>query len=503
MWRSWWSRISANGVPVARLARTDPAAVRAEVVGNRDRMLAARRAREASGALPDDLNERIRGFQESRAILTALELDVFTAVGGGATAEAVAAKLGTHARATEMLLNALASMGLLVKQDGCFRNAPAAARWFCAGSPDNARPALLHTAHLWPRWSTLTDCVRGGTAAPRPETGGEDWTEAFIAAMHRNAAERAPQVVRAVGAETVGRMLDVGGGSGAYSIAFAQANPELHSEILDLAAVVPIAQAAHPRGGRRRAGLGARGRSAGGRVGRRLRPDFHFRHLPHAGAGGEPRSAAPRRAALAPGGRIAIQDFILEPDKTAPKWGALFALNMLVGTPSGSSYSEVEYAAWLEIAGFTGHPARAHARTRQPHACLAPMMPRLQFARAAVALAAMAVTAGQSPAPISIDYPQDESIFPPEHHAAHLPVAGRRGRGHLEDRYLVRRWRAGDSCDLPGASACASAGSIRIAWPTPTSRRKLTPELAAAHTWIPDRATWHAIRSTRWRATPR
>jgi (2Fe-2S) ferredoxin/SAM-dependent methyltransferase len=340
-----------KGVPVERLVRTDMAAVRAEVAGNRDRMLAARRAREASGALPDDLNERIRGFQESRAILTALELDVFTAVDGGATAEAVAAKAGTHARATEMLLNALASMGLLVKQDGRFRNAPAA-RWFCAGSPDNARPALLHTAHLWPRWSTLTDCVRSGTAVPRPEAGGEDWTEAFIAAMQRNAAERAPQVVRAVGAEAVRRMLDVGGGSGAYSIAFAQANPELHSEILDLATVLPIAQR-HIRA----AGVGER---VSVRVGD-LRADalgegydlVFVSAICHMLGPEENRDLLCRSlTALAPGGRIAIQDFILEPDKTAPKWGALFALNMLVGTRAGSSYSEVEYADWLGGAGF-------------------------------------------------------------------------------------------------------------------------------------------------------
>ncbi|SPF47074.1 hypothetical protein SBA4_3630012 [Candidatus Sulfopaludibacter sp. SbA4] len=70
---------------------------------------------------------------------------------------------------------------------------------------------------------------------------GQDWTEAFIAAMHRNASERAPLVVRAVGAENVRRMLDVGGGSGAYSIAFVRANPALRADILDLAAVEPIA----------------------------------------------------------------------------------------------------------------------------------------------------------------------------------------------------------------------------------------------------------------------
>jgi SAM-dependent methyltransferase len=56
--------------------------------------------------------------------------------------------------------------------------------------------------------------------------------------------------------------------------------------------------------------------------------------------------------ALAPGGRVVIQDFILEADKTAPRFAALFALNMLVGTREGSSYSEPEYAAWLGEAGF-------------------------------------------------------------------------------------------------------------------------------------------------------
>lgn len=60
------------------------------------------------------------------------------------------------------------------------------------------------------------------------------------------------------------------------------------------------------------------------------------------------------RRALAPGGRIVIRDFILEPDKTAPKSAALFALNMLVNTRAGSTYNEAEYRSWLREAGFDG-----------------------------------------------------------------------------------------------------------------------------------------------------
>jgi len=340
--------------PVERLMRTDPAAVLAEILSNREKMFAARRAREAAGVLPDELNDRIRGFQESRALLTALELDLFTAVGDGAGATEVADSLHTDPRATEMLLNVLASLRLLVKQEGVFRNSPQAVRYLTAGSRDNARPALLHTAHLWHRWSTLTDCVRAGTAVARDEIAGrgEDWTEAFIAAMHRNASERSPLVVRAVGAEKVHRMLDVGGGSGAYSIAFAQANPALRADILDLAAVGPIAQRHIDEAGVADRVKVRTGDLRSGQLGDGY--DLVFvSAICHMLSPSENLDLLRRCSeALAGGGRVVIQDFILEADKTAPRFAAMFALNMLVGTQAGSSYSEAEYAAWLGEAGY-------------------------------------------------------------------------------------------------------------------------------------------------------
>ncbi len=362
----WYSGVTAADVPeivrshfeentpVERFVRRDQAEVRAEVIGNRDRMLAARRAQDAAGVLPDELNERIRAFQESRVILTALELDAFTAVGTGASAAEAAAKMGTDCRATEMLFHALAGMGLLRKQDAAFHNTPVTARYFTAASPDSARLALLHTANIWLRWSTLTECVQTGRPASHQEMAarGTDWTEPFIAAMHRNAALRSGPVVQAVGAASVRRMLDVGGGSGAYSIAFAQANPALRAEILDLPAVGPIAE-------RHIASAGLQSRIQVRTGDLRVGPfgkdyDLVFvSAICHMLSPGENRDLF-RRAhqALAEGGRMVIQDFILEPDKTAPKIATLFALNMLVGTAAGSTYSEPEYVEWLRGAGF-------------------------------------------------------------------------------------------------------------------------------------------------------
>ena len=339
-----------QGRPVSRLVNTDAAALATEVCANRDRYLASLRARDAAGVMPDELAQSIRGFQESRVILTALELDLFTAIGSGATAAQAAAAAGTDARATEMLLHALASLELVRKQGAVFHNAPVAARFLAAGSPDSARMAMLHTARLWHRWSGLTECVRTGTTAPDDDRGAEG-TEAFIAAMHNNARQRAAQLAGAVAAGAR-RMLDVGGGSGAYAIAFAQANPELRVEVFDQPAVLGIAER-HIR----EAGLEDR---ISTRVGDLRTDEFGDGYdlvlisaICHMLSEEENRDLLARvHRALAPGGRVAIQDFLLRADKTGPRSGALFSLNMLVNTEGGASYSEDEYTAWLREAGF-------------------------------------------------------------------------------------------------------------------------------------------------------
>jgi len=362
----WYSAVTPADVPelvrthfqegrvLDRLANRDATALKAEIFTNRDKMLAALRAKDAAGALPDDLWQTLRAFQESRAALTAVELDIFTAVGQGATAAEVARKVGTHPRSTEMLMNALVAMGLLTKHEDGFRNTPVTARFFVPDSPGDARAAIMHTVHLWERWSTLTECVRAGTAVGHEEmpARGEDWTQAFIAAMHRNAVERAPVVVAAVGTEGVRRLLDVGGGSAAYSIAFTRASESLRADVLDLATVVPIAQ-----GHIQAAGLAGRIQTLVGDLRRdKLGEDYDLVFVSaicHMLSPQENVDLLRRcREALAPRGRVVIQDFILEADKTAPKMAALFSLNMLVGTKAGSSYSEEEYAAWMREAGF-------------------------------------------------------------------------------------------------------------------------------------------------------
>src|SRR5271165_4247197 len=362
---TWYRKLTALDVPeivtshlrtgnvVSRLQWNDPPAMKAAAVDHTQKYLSMVKAKDEAGILPDDLNEMARSFMPARALLTALELDIFTAVGDGASACAVATKIGAEPRATEMLLNVLVSLKLLEKRDGTFCNAASGARFFAEGSRDSARGGLLHTANLWHRWSTLTEAVRAGTSVA-PRVRDDNWAKTFIAAMDRNAKGRSGAVVKAIASPGIQRVLDLGGGSGAYSIALARAVPGMRAEILDTRDVVPLTQEYI-----RNAGLTDR---ISTRVGDMLSDPLGENYdlvmvsaICHMFSPDENRVLFERIFnCLVPKGQIVVQDFILEPDKTAPRAAALFALNMLVGTAAGSTYSEPEYANWLRDSGFTG-----------------------------------------------------------------------------------------------------------------------------------------------------
>jgi len=360
---TWYARLTPNDVPeivsshfqagkkVTRLERSDYDTMKAEILEHRAKYLAMLKGKDAAGVLPDDISEMIRGFMPSRAVLTALELDVFTAVGNGGTARQIAGKIQCGVRATEMLLNALVSLKLLEKHNDTYTNTPVAARFFVEGTPDSARTAQLHTANLWKRWSTLTAAMQAGTSvAPKVDNG---WLKPFIAAMDHNSRGRAHALAQAVKPNGARRLLDLGGGSGAYSIAFAKTAPGLRAEIVDAPEVLALAKDYIHK-----AGLDDRITTREGDMLTVPLEDGKYdlvllSAICHMFSPEENQRLFQRAyQALAPKGRLVVADFILDPDKTAPRFGALFALNMLVATPAGSSYSESEYRAWLKQANF-------------------------------------------------------------------------------------------------------------------------------------------------------
>lgn len=294
----------------------------------------------------EELVQALRGYQESRALLTAIELDLFAALGEGCTATEAARRARTDARATAMLLDALASLGALAKADGIYR-CTEGSRAFA-----RSRDQFLHAVRKWETWSTLTECVRSGTTARQPGRREADGIEAFIGAMHTRALLVADRLVAAVGTQGTCRMLDLGGGAGTFALAFARANPRLRAEVLDRPDVVPIA-ARHIA----EAGLADRVAAREGDLRTDAFGEGYDLLLASAvchlfDEAGNQDFLHRCACALVPGGRLVVRDFLLDPDRAGPKEAALFALNMLVSTTRGNVYTEAQYRAWLTAAGF-------------------------------------------------------------------------------------------------------------------------------------------------------
>ena len=300
----------------------------------------------------EEILETASGYQKSRIILTAFELDVFTVIGKDSlSSEEIARAIQAKPRSTDRLLNALCAVGLLRKERGLFSNTPASLRYLVRGG-EGYLSRLGHMIAQFRSWATLTEAVKAGRSVTAREYDEVSLVR-FIEAMHARAEADADKVVSLIGIAGARRMLDVGGGSGVYSIAFARADNNLTAVVFDLPKVTPIAERYISA-----AGLSDRVTTMAGDY---RHDDFGAGYdlvfmsaIIHINSPEENRALAAKAfRCLNPGGRIVIQDFIMNEDRTAPERGALFALNMLVNTQHGDTYTENEIRDWLLAAGFT------------------------------------------------------------------------------------------------------------------------------------------------------
>jgi predicted O-methyltransferase YrrM len=300
----------------------------------------------------EEIQDLAGAYRRSRVLLSAVELGLFTALGDhAARSSEIAQRLGADARGTDRLMNALCSLGLLRKKDGLFENTPAGLR-FLVEESDEHLAGLAHTARSYHSWGELNQAVRaGGRRGGKRPFEDESHAEDFIRAMHWRAEKQAPALAEMIDLSGVKRMLDLGGGSGAFSIAFARAKADLEAVVLDLPNIVPITRRYVAE-----AGLSDRiGTQAGDYRRDELGRGYDlvlFSAIIHINSP-EQNLELLRRAAgsLNPGGRLVISDFFLDEDRTSPQGAALFAINMLVNTEAGDTYTVGEVERWLTLSG--------------------------------------------------------------------------------------------------------------------------------------------------------
>jgi predicted O-methyltransferase YrrM len=297
----------------------------------------------------------LRGFHPACVITAAAELDVFTSLQGApADAGELARRMGCDARATAILLDALAALGLLDKRDGSYAVPADVAALLAEGGRECVLGMARHLGNCLRRWARLGEVVQ--TGAPIVDEvsvrGKQEDLASFIRAMHEVSTPLAPRLIQSLGPLGFRHLLDLGGAAGTWTIPFLRAQPAARATIFDLPEVIPMAERAV-----RAAGLTDRVRLVAGNFDRDELPggsDLTWvSAIVHQNSRNQNRAMFGRIfRALQPGGRILIRDILVDPSRTAPVMGALFAVNMLVGTPGGGTYTFEELRADLEQAGF-------------------------------------------------------------------------------------------------------------------------------------------------------
>ena len=296
-----------------------------------------------------------RSYQGAAVLAAAAELDLFSALAPAAlTAAELSRAVRCDLRGLTILLDALVALRLLEKSGNRYA-LPVGLDALL--TPDGSQSLLAmaqHQANCLRNWAQLAKVVKTGQPADRtPSVRGEAGDQqSFIGAMDNLSAPTAAQVIQAVQPLLFHHLLDIGGASGSWTIAFLRACSSAQATIFDLPPVIAMAQ-------RRIAAAGLSGRVkfvAGDFMADALPPGADLAWVSaivHQNSRAQNRFLfAQAFQALVPGGRLAIRDILMEESRVQPVAGALFAVNMLVATAGGGTFTFAELREDLTAASF-------------------------------------------------------------------------------------------------------------------------------------------------------
>lgn len=308
---------------------------------------------------PEKVIQYSFGYAPPLMLEAAVRLKVFDALTAGPrTAEQLAQETGASARGLRILLNGIAGLGLLARSPGGYALTPESDAFLVSSRPGYMGGFFHHaSSQLVPRWLHLTDVVKTGkpVAAVNTEGDGATFFEQFVEdifPLGRPAAVGFADSIELSKAAGPVSVLDVGAGSGVWGVSLAEKSPHVRVTAVDWPAVLKVTRRVAERHGVLDRFTFSPGDFS--------TADFGSGH--HVAAIGQIlHSEGPARsrellkkvcAALAPGGTVVIAEWLVDDDRSGPLPGLIFAVNMLVNTTDGDTFSFSEIARWLADAGF-------------------------------------------------------------------------------------------------------------------------------------------------------
>ncbi|RZU41695.1 methyltransferase family protein [Edaphobacter modestus] len=312
-----------------------------------------------AGVTPERIMQLAWGYVPPMVLEAAIRHHVFDVLDEGPkTLKETAAATGASERGLRAIMNVLVGLNFLAKDGEQYKLTPESETFLVSTKPGFQGGVLKHSSgQLIPKWLQLNEIVGTGRpgVAVNQEGDGSAFFQNFVTdifpmsypaastlAKHLALNKRASQV----------RVLDLAAGSGVWGIALAQSAENVMVTAVDWSGVLPATQATVDR-----FGLTNRFSFVAGDL---LTAEFGsghdvatLGHILH--SEGETRSKELLRKtfdALASGGTIAIAEFLVNEDRTAPVGSLIFAANMLVNTEDGDTFSFEEISTWLKEAGF-------------------------------------------------------------------------------------------------------------------------------------------------------
>lgn len=313
-----------------------------------------------------EIVELASAFYGSAVLFAALDVGVFKTVdelGGSADLTALANESGNDPRGLRLLLDACVAEGLLGKQEDTYFNTEAGKMALVPGGVADLSKAIRYNQDVYPAWGRLAQLARTGEPVESPQLHlGDDpeRTRRFALSMRGRAQAIGRGVVPMLDLEGCSRLLDLAGGPGTYAEMIVKANPGLSCVTVDVPAVSAVARECVAQ-----AGLADRIEC---RAGDYHTDEYEAESYDAVTIFGALHQESPMQIldilgranrALKPGGRIFILDMMTDRTHTAPKFSALFAVNMALTTQNGWVFSDEELKTWLTEAGFD--PGEAHS----------------------------------------------------------------------------------------------------------------------------------------------
>jgi hypothetical protein len=310
---------------------------------------------------PERIMQMCWGFAPPLIIGAAIQHKLFDALAAAPlSSEDLARQTSTHPRAVRSVANALTALGLLSKDaQNRYALTPESDAFLVTHKPSFQGGLFKHIdKQLIPKWLHLNEILATGkpaTAVNQEDTGGEFFQNFVedIFSMSYPAATALGKALNLADTKTPVRVLDLAAGSGVWGIALAQQSPSVSVTAVDWPTVIPVTRriATRFKVADRFSFIEGDLNSVDFGQGHTLATLGHILH-----------SEGPTRgqkliqktfSALAPGGQIAIAEFLSNDTRTGPPNAAIFAVNMLVNTDEGDTFTLPEISQWLKTAGFT------------------------------------------------------------------------------------------------------------------------------------------------------